>query len=98
MSASQFTPEARAGIVRRLALGMSLSESAQAVGINPATTRGWLFRGRKSEAGAYREFAGAVEAARLNVAHARQVPLETLVRAGSMTAARRYWRMLQRAG
>ena len=95
LSASQFTPEARRGIVARLALGMSLSEAAQAVGVNPATARGWLFRGRRANAGTYRDFAAGVDAARNG--QRGQVPLETLVRAGSMRAARRYWRTLRGA-
>jgi DNA-directed RNA polymerase specialized sigma24 family protein len=47
MSASQFTPEARAGILGGMGMGMSLSEAAQAIGINAATARGWLFRGHR---------------------------------------------------
>jgi transposase len=95
MSASQFTPEARAGILARLGMGMSLSDAAQAVDINPATARGWLFRGRKAASGALSEFAAGVDAARATPP--RRAPLETLVRAGSSTAACRYWRMLRRA-
>jgi hypothetical protein len=94
MSTSQFTPEACAGILARLALGMSLSEAAQAVGINPATARGWLYRGRRESARTYCDFAADVDAIRN--AHRGQVPLETLVRAGSIRAARRYWRKLRR--
>jgi hypothetical protein len=90
-----FTPEISTAIIARVKIGLSLSEAAQAVGINPATARGWLFRGRRASAGTYRDFAAEVDAAR-NGQHG-QVPLETLVRAGSMRAARRYWRTLQGA-
>jgi len=74
---TEFTPKTRAEILARVELGMSLSEAARAVGVPPATARGWLFRGRKAEAGAYREFADAVGKARADadrVDPARQVP------------------------
>ena len=40
-------------IIARLELGMSLSEAAEAVGINSATARGWLFRGGRQPEGAH---------------------------------------------
>jgi hypothetical protein len=72
---TEFTPKTRAEILARVELGMSLSEAARAVGVPPATARGWLFRGRKAEAGAYREFADAVGKARADADRARRVPL-----------------------
>ena len=95
---TEFTPKTRAEILARVELGMSLSEAARAVGVPPATARGWLFRGRKAEAGAYREFADAVGKARAEadrVDPASQVSLRQLVRAGSIRAARCYWGMLK---
>jgi hypothetical protein len=93
LSESQFTAEARAGILARLGMGMSVSEGAQAIGINPATARGWLFRGHREDAGTYCDFAADVDAARSVMR--RQAPLEQLVRAGSIRAARRYWETLR---
>jgi transposase len=94
LSAGKFTAEARTGILARLELGMSLSEAAEAVGVHPATARGWLFRGRKADSGALRDFADAVEVGRGRRPR-RQAPLEQLVRAGSIRAARRYWGKLR---
>jgi hypothetical protein len=90
-----FTTEAHAAIVARLELGRTLAEASRAVGVRPATARGWLFRGRMAKAGAYREFADHVDGIR-GCPRASTVPLEQLVRAGSIRAARALWKI--RAG
>ena len=57
-------------IIARLELGMSLSEAAEAVGINSATARGWLFRGGRQPEGPHSSGPDQVRAARQ---HWRQV-------------------------
>lgn len=103
MTGDQFSAETRTGISYRLALGMSLSEAAQAVGVNAATARGWLYRGRKAQADDLAEFAAAVEQARpvrghTSVTGRDRRDLSQLVRAGSLRAAKSYWeRFVRRA-
>ena len=80
-------------IIARLELGMSLSEAAEAVGINSATARGWLFRGVRQPEGAHGGFAVGVEAARSNPRGSTD--LAQLVRAGSVRAARQHWRQVR---
>ena len=93
LRADQFTSETRAGILYRLALGMNLSEAAQAVGVNPATARGWLFRGRREKTGELAAFAAEVDATRVvsTATPTDATELSKLVRAGSIRAAKTYW-------
>jgi hypothetical protein len=98
MSATIFSPEARARIAARIEAGVSLPEAARAAGVKPATAKSWLARGRHDVEGPYAAFAAEVETAR-EVAAARPAPMtpaefrhqvEAAIRNGS-TQAMKIW-------
>lgn len=101
---TQFTPGARAGILARLELGVSFTDSATAAGVKVSTAKGWLARGRQDPDGAYGEFAQAVEVAREtgkatepgDAAELRR-RVWTMVESGSVEAAKLYHRILTEA-
>lgn len=101
--ASKFTPEARAKALECFRMGLSVVETAKAIDVSEQTLKGWITRGRKEEAGEYREFVAAVEEARESCkqAEAPLTPDEHLLivsraaRRGSVTAMKLYWDMLR---
>lgn len=64
MAKSKFLPETRGAIIERFAAGLTLPDTALAVGINPTTLKGWLKKGRRQEKGPYADFATAVDEAK----------------------------------
>ena len=75
MAKSKFLPETRGAIVERFAAGLTLPDTALAVGINPTTLKGWLKKGRQQDKGPYADFAAAVDEAKRE-AKARPEPMD----------------------
>lgn len=103
MSASKFTPEVRGGLIERAAAGVSLADSARAVGVREKTVKDWLTRGRKDDDGPYADFAQAIYDAR-EAAQSRPQPMDAdelaqvvsgMARKGSVQAAKLRWEMLR---
>jgi transposase-like protein len=95
---SLFTPTARAEIVARVEVGLSLADAAVASGVNVETARSWLARGRRE----YHEWALAIERARESATVIEPMGAEELkrhmavmVRAGSVSAGRLLWEMIR---
>jgi hypothetical protein len=104
MSASKFTPTTRGALIERTAAGVSLPDACRALDLRLATVKGWITRGHREKAGAYTDFASAVEAAR-DAAHSRPEPMDEdelarvvsgMARGGSVQAAKLRWEMLIR--
>lgn len=62
MPKSTLTPEALAAVVALRTVGAPLRDCAKAAGVPWSTMCDWLRRGRGAGAGAYRDFAEAVDA------------------------------------
>jgi hypothetical protein len=99
---SLFTPTARAEVLARVGVGLSLADAAVASGVNVETARSWLVRGRREDSGEYHEWALAVERARESATVIEPMGAEELkrhmavmVRAGSVSAGRLLWEMIR---
>jgi len=88
-AASRFTPETRGALIERFAAGLTVEDTARAVGVNTTTLKRWLGRGRKESGTDYAEFAVAVDEARKKAAE-RPEPMdrEELARVVSQAARR----------
>ena len=86
---SRFTPEIRGALLERFAAGLTVEDTARAVGVNTTTLKRWLARGRKESGTDYAEFAAAVDDARKKAAD-RPEPMdrEELARVVSQAARR----------
>lgn len=89
-------------------MGVSLADSARALGLRPDTAKRWVCRGRRETDGEFAAFVADLEAARQEAID-RPEPLtedehrrlvSQMVRKGSVAAAKLYWTMLEadRAG
>ncbi len=102
MAATKFTPERRAAILERVALGISQPDIAREVGLRLPTFRSWLVRGRREQAGDYHDFVLAYDAARLE-SKSRPEPMDEAelllvvseaARRGSVQAMKLRWEMI----
>lgn len=100
--ATKFTPENRAEILERTALGLTQADIARELDIRLPTLKKWIARGRREDAGEYADFSRAYEAAR-EEAKARPEPMdeaELLIvvseaaRRGSVQAMKLRWEMI----
>lgn len=100
--ATKFTPENRAEILERTALGLTQADIARELDIRLPTLKKWIARGRREDTGAYADFSRAYEAAR-EEAKARPEPMdeaELLIvvseaaRRGSVQAMKLRWEMI----
>lgn len=90
-------------LVAAFAAGCSTRDAASAAGVGERTVKRWLTDGRRDPAGAFGEFAAAVEDARERAvepgppldAHELAVLVSEQARAGNTAAMRLRWQMLR---
>lgn len=101
MAKSKFTEEARQAAIDRFAAGLSVADTASAVGLNEGTLKGWLTRGNSGHK-KYEPFAQGVKEAR-EQARSRPVPMteaehrlvvSEAARRGHAQALKLYWEMI----
>ena len=101
MSATKFTPQARALLLAGIRTGLTLNEACEDVAIAPDTVKSWLQRGRRETGTDYAAFAEAVDLARETAATAVmdeeefKQHLNAAVRKGSVTAMKLWWAIHQ---
>jgi len=100
--ATKFTPENRAEILERTALGLTQADIARELDIRLPTLKKWIARGRREDSGEYADFSRAYDAARLE-SKSRPEPMdeaELLIvvseaaRRGSVQAMKLRWEMI----
>lgn len=105
MARSKFTAEMKSALLVAFESGCSVPDAATACNVNERTLKGWLTRGRKSDAPAeFAEFVRDVDRARADAEARLEEPMDRdefrrevskRAKQGNTTAMRLYWDILE---